>query len=111
MPVMVMVGAVLSSLTVRLAEAQVPATSQAVPGTVVVPSALSVVGLVQVAIPEPPVLSVHVKLTVTSALFQPAALAAGLWLGVIVGAVRSIFTCAVFAASALPALSTLQNLR
>jgi hypothetical protein len=42
-------------------------------------------------------------------LFQPLALAAGAWLWVMAGRVRSILTVTVCAASVLSALSTLQN--
>src|SRR5207245_4921728 len=98
------VGAVLSMLipeTVVLA--LLPALSSAVPlADWAAPSALRVIGLVQLAIPERT--SEQRKLAVTSLLFQPLALAAGLRLPLIVGAVLSMLTLA-FALALLQALS------
>lgn len=83
-----MVGAVLSIFTVSLAVAVFPATSVAVPFTTwFAPWPVSVVGPLQDFTPE--VASVHVKLTVTLVLFQLKLSAAGVWPGVIVGAVLS----------------------
>jgi hypothetical protein len=85
-----MLGAVLSMLmpdTVALA--LLPALSVAVPVTDwFAPSIDSVVGALQLATPESA--SVHVKLTVTSVLFQPAALPAGSASPMIVGGTISI---------------------
>src|SRR5205814_9664179 len=101
------VGAVLSMLTNAGSEALLPALSSAVPSTVkAMPSVVLVCGPVQLATPERS--SPQVKLTTTSVLFQPLALAAGAWTWLMVGEVRSILTCALLAASMLPALSTLQ---
>ncbi len=59
---------------------------------VMVPSPDEVLLVVQLAesIPEPPVLSVQFHVTVTSALFQPAPLAAGDCVGKAVGGVLSV---------------------
>src|SRR5207247_1534292 len=105
-----MVGGVLSMLTVAGSLAELPALSSAVPATdCSAPSVVTDFGLVQEATPETP--SAHVNVMVTSVLFQPTVLAAGDWLCVIVGGVLSILTWTVLAASVLPALSTLQNCR
>src|SRR3989449_7296387 len=83
--------------------ALLPALSSAVPlADWAAPSALRVIGLVQLAIPERR--SEQRKLAVTSLLFQPLALAAGLRLPLIVGAVLSMLTLPV-ALALLPALS------
>ncbi len=69
-------GGVLSRLTVTLAVAELPAWSVAVPETVwPSPSVVTVTGSGQVAMPLP--VSLQRKVTVTSVLFQPAALGAG----------------------------------
>src|SRR5436190_7100323 len=94
-------------LTVAGSDALLLALSTAVPGAAwFLPSAVLVWGPLQLATPER--LSLQVNITVTLVLFQPLALAAGAWLWLMVGEVLSILTCAVFAASTLPALSTLQ---
>ena len=55
------------------------------------PSLLEVLLVVHVegSMPQPPVSSVQFQVTVTSVVFQPAALAAGDWVGLAVGAVVS----------------------
>jgi hypothetical protein len=67
---------------------------------------VTVCGSVQLAMPDSVAWSSQVKVTVTSALFQPLALAAGDSACVIVGLLRSIRTVTVLGCSALPALST-----
>ena len=56
------------------------------------PNARVVLVAVQLAgsIPTPPALSVQCQVTVTSVLFQPAALAAGDWVGLAVDALVSV---------------------
>src|SRR3954451_14418695 len=104
-----MVGADLSMLTVAGSLALLPAVSVAVPGSGwSLPSCVSVSGVVQLAMPEPPV-SVHVNVMVTSVLFQPSALLAGTCVCVMVGADLSMRISAVLAGSTLPALSTLHT--
>ncbi len=104
----VMVGLVVSMLTVAGSEAVLPALSVTVPVTVwSLPSVPTVLFGPQLATPEPP-LSPQVKVTVTAPLFQPFAFAAGDWAWVIVGGVLSMLTVTVFADSVLPALSVLQ---
>ena len=99
------VGAVLSMLipaTVVLA--LLPALSVAVPvADWAAPAALRVIGLVQLAIPERT--SEQRKLAVTSLLFQPLALAAGLRLPLIAGPVLSMLIPETVALALLPALS------
>src|SRR5258708_3733541 len=74
--VAVMLGAVLSRLMVTEVEAVLPARSVAVPWiTWFAPSALTVTGAGQDAIPE--VLSEHLKVTTTLVLFQPKLSTAG----------------------------------
>ena len=69
-------GPVLSRLTVTEAVAELPATSVALPPTIwFAPSLVITCGGGQFAIPE--VASLHVNVTVTGVLFQPAALGAG----------------------------------
>ena len=82
-------GAVLSILMVRLALALLPAASvQVVLTTCPALSAVSVTELtVQVGVETA---SVAVKLTVTLVLFQPLALAKGVWLLLITGGVVSV---------------------
>ena len=75
---------------------------------------MTVCGAVQLAMPE--TVSAQTNVTVTLVLFQPAALASGDCVWLIVGGVWSILTwmllCVVpVANSSLPALSTLQNVR
>src|SRR5438093_13241999 len=100
-----MTGFVLSTLmplTVALVE--LPALSVAVPvADCAAASPLSVTGGVQVAIPD--CASAHVKVTTTSVLFQPAALAAGSRAPEIVGAVVSSIVTVCVAAFVLPAPS------
>src|SRR5690348_11110529 len=89
-------------LTVAATVALLPALSVAVPVvTWPAPSAVSVVGLLQSATPDGA--SEQVYATVTSPLYQPAALAAGAC-AVMTGLVRSTFTVAL-ALAVLPALS------
>src|SRR5690242_18125817 len=79
-------GAVSSTLmAVMLALALLPAASVAVPLDVWFAPSPSVLAAGQLSIPESA--SPQVKLTVTSVLFQPLALAAGARLAVIVGGV------------------------
>lgn len=69
-------GGVLSTLMVAVACAVLPARSVAEPETTwPAPSEATVIGGGQLAMPER--VSAHVKLTVTSVLFQPAVLGAG----------------------------------
>src|SRR5436305_1845100 len=99
--VAVMMGAVLSRLTVSAVLAVLPAKSVA---CLVIawlpPSALTSTGLGHTATPEPA--SLHENITVTSELFHPAALARGLAVAEMAGGVLSIFnvtlTLAVFPA-------------
>jgi len=98
----VIVGAALSSFTLTVVEAELPALSVVVPETGVVPAAETVTGDGHVAMPD--VASVQAKLTVTFALSQPLAFAGGEKLAVIVGAVLSSRTVAV-AVAVFPALS------
>ena len=89
--VMLMVGGVLSSLTVTDVEALFPATSVAEPEIAwFAPSVATATGEGQVATPERE--SPQVKLTVTLELFQPAALGAGETAAAIVGGVLSILS-------------------
>src|SRR5690242_12640824 len=81
------VGLVLSTLTVVSSVAELPALSVAVPWTFCAPPSPFVTGPVQLAMPEP--LSVQVKVTVTSLLFQLRVLAAGAWVWLMPGAVLS----------------------
>src|SRR5438045_358702 len=82
-------GAVVSMLTVAGSVALLPALSTAVPGTGwLAPAVATVVGAVQVAMPERA--SAQVKVTVTSVLFQPAPFAGGVCAWLIVGDVLSI---------------------
>src|SRR5438552_15444864 len=100
---LVMPGGVLSMLIpVTVAVALVPAWLTAVPGTVCpVPSAVTVVGLGQVAMPD--CASAQVKVTVTLLLFQPLPFAA-VRTAVINGLVLSMLTVTV-AVVVLPARS------
>src|SRR5439155_40419 len=91
-------------LSVTDAVAWLPATSTAVPVTTwPAPSVLTVMGSGHRAMPLPP--SVHVKLTLTSLLFQPAAFADGLTTALIVGRLLSMLSVTDTVAW-LPALST-----
>src|SRR4051794_18437864 len=102
-----MCGGVLSRFTVVDADAELPALSAAVPDTVWAdPSVETVWCGVHVATPEP--VSSQVNVTSTSLLFHPAAFGSGDCETAIDGADLSIFTVAVWVASTLPALSTLQ---
>ena len=97
-------GRLLSMLSVTDAAAWLPATSTAVPVTTwPAPSVLTVMGSGHRAMPLPP--SVHVKLTLTSLLFQPAAFADGLTTALIVGRLLSMLSVTDTVAW-LPALST-----
>ena len=86
----VIVGGVLSILTVMLTVAELPALSLTVPVTTVVPSAVTVTGGSQVSTPESA--SEVLNETVTLVLFQPFALGAGDAVAVIVGGVLSMLT-------------------
>lgn len=89
--VIAMLGAVLSRLTVSVADAVLPARSAAVPLTSwFAPSVVTVIGAGQLATPE--VLSTQVKLTVTSLWFQPARLGWGVIVGDNVGGVLSMLS-------------------
>ena len=102
----VMVGAVLSMLTVAVAVALLPALSVAVPLTCCAsPSVVTVCGAVQSFSPDSVTWSRQAKLTETSVLFHPCAFWSGAWLAVMLGEDRSICTVKVFATSVLPALS------
>src|SRR5687767_8035813 len=102
-----MVGAVLSTLTVAGSFAVLPALSVAVPMTTwSSPSVVTVLGPVQLAMPDRVAWSSHSKVTVTLVLFQPSKLATGSRLCVIVGLLLSILTVTVLTSSMLPALST-----
>src|SRR5687768_3456947 len=70
------IGAVVSMLTCTVAVAALPARSRATP-TIgwTAPSPLTVTGVGQLAIPDPP--SAQVNVTPTGALCHPAAFAAG----------------------------------
>src|SRR5438132_1491560 len=115
---MVIDGGVLSMLiplTVTGA-AVFPALSVQVPVFVTdcpVPSALRVLPVtVFVSSPDCTLpTSVQLKLTVTSVLFQPLALGAGLREAVITGGVLSIWTARVLGASWFPALSVAEYVR
>src|SRR5919199_1012480 len=80
-----------------------PAASLAVPLTLWLAPSASVCGAGQVAIPDR--LSAQVKPTVTSALYQPLALAARSAAALMVGAVLSMLT-RTGSLAVLPALST-----
>jgi len=82
--VMLIVGGVLSSLTVIDVEALLPAASVAVPEMIwLAPSVVTVCGAGQLATAE--VASLQANVTVTLLLFQPAAFGAGEAVAVIVG--------------------------
>src|SRR5712691_2737017 len=92
----------LMPLTVALA--LLPATSVAVPLTDwPAPSMRTAAGSGQLATPDR--LSLQVKLTVTSVLFQPFAFGAGLRAAVIVGGVLSILTAGEVKVALFPARS------
>ena len=102
-----MVGAVLSRLTIAGSVAVLPALSVAVPVTTwPAPSSATTLSAVHEAMPDSA--SSHSNVTVTSELFQPCAFAAGVSVCEIVGEVPSILTSTVLCVSSLPALSTLQ---
>src|SRR5437660_173540 len=98
-----MMGAVLSILTIATAVAVLPALSVTVPVTLWPAPSPSVVGAGQEATPESA--SLQVKLTVTSVLFQPLALGAGLGEALMLGAVLSMLMPLTAAAAVFPALS------
>src|SRR3712207_4808701 len=105
-----MTGFVLSMLTAAGSVAVLPALSLTVPVTAcALPSEVTVCGPVQLATPDSA--SEQVNVTVTFSLFQPSALAAGLWVWPMVGEVLSMPKLTVCAASVLPAASTLQNFK
>src|SRR6476661_4071924 len=98
------VGAVLSMLTVTAAVPAFPATSRAWPGTLWFwPSELITAVEGQLATPDRPSLQLYV--TVTSVLFQPAPLAGGAVTAVTMGGVLSILSV-VLIVEKLPAWST-----
>src|SRR5579871_4701039 len=100
---MLMVGGVRSMLTAVEVVAELPAKSAAIPITVwFCPSVERTTGGVQIWTPLK--LSLHKKLIVAGELFQPKELAAGLWLGRIVGGVLSMLICTL-AVALLPAKS------
>jgi hypothetical protein len=102
----VSVGAVLSMLMLLAVAVALtfPALSVQVPeADWLAPSLLSVTGFVHEATPEP--LSVPVKLTVTSVLFQPWAFGPGEALALAVGGVLSILTAGDWNVLLLPAAS------
>src|SRR5215212_3192079 len=93
----VMVGAVLSSLTVTESVLTLPAVSVAVPLTSwPAVSAETVTGAVTLATPEPRSSSFAVKVTVTLPLFHSSALGAGDSVWVTVGATLSHFSATLF---------------
>src|SRR4030042_34860 len=97
----VIVGGVLSMLTVAEAVAIFPAKSVASPLTFCsAPSVVTITGSVTASTPDR--LSEALKVTVTSVLFQPLALGSGEAEAVIVGGVLSMLTVAE-AVAALPA--------
>jgi len=101
--VMLRIGGVLSMLRIALTVAVFPALSTTDPWILwLAPSVVTVCGDEHVATPD--VASEHVKLTVTSALFQPLAFGAGEAVAVIVGGVLSIFRLTLVLA-VFPALS------
>ena len=92
--VAVTTGAILSRFTVRLATAVLPALSTAVPDTICcAPSVLTSTGAGHAAMPDSS--SAHVKVTVTSALFQPAVFAGGFAAAEIRGAMTSVVTTSI----------------
>ena len=96
-----MLGGVLSMFTLSAAWAVLPARSTAVPPVAwPAPSSVSVTGPEQLAIPDPP--SLHANVTLTSVLFQPAALGAGAGTAAIVGAMLSWIACNVRGVLARP---------
>src|ERR1044071_3346349 len=98
------VGAVLSMLTLTAAVLAFPATSRAWPGTLWFwPSELITVVEGQLATPDRPSLQLYV--TVTSVLFQPAPLDGGAVAAVTMGGVLSILSV-VLTVETLPAWST-----
>src|SRR3990170_2465699 len=86
----IMLGGVLSILSVTEALAVLPALSIAVPAiTCPAPSVVTVTGAGHDAMPDPGIGSLHVKETVTSVLFQPFALGTGSTAYVMTGATAS----------------------
>src|SRR4051812_17135162 len=105
---LVIVGLVLSRLTVTGSVAVLPALSVAVPVTGWSwPSVVTVWGAVQLAMPDRSPGSAQVKVTTTSALFQPLPFDSGASSCVMVGSLLSMSTVTVRTASSLPALSVL----
>src|SRR4051812_5643194 len=105
-----MVGLVLSTLTVAVSLAVLPATSAACPTTTWdSPSAVTGTGAEQEAMPDRPSWSAQSNVTVTSVLFHLAAFGWGETWWPIVGADRSMRTVADCRDSTLPASSTLQT--
>src|SRR3954452_1233353 len=105
-----MVGLVLSTLTVAVSLAVLPATSAAVPATVwPAPSVVTGVESEQEAMPDRPSWSAQSKVTVTSVLFHAASFGWGETWWLIVGADRSMRKVADCRDSTLPASSTLQT--
>ena len=105
----VMVGAVLSSLTVTESVPTLPAVSVAEPLTTCpAVSVETVTGAVTLATPEPESSSLAVNVTVKSLLFQSFAFGAGAIVWVTVGAMLSHFRATEFDVSTFPALSTAQ---
>src|SRR6266540_3957414 len=103
----VMLGAVLSSLTVTLSVPTLPAVSVAEPSTSwPAVSVETVTGAVTLATPDPASSSLAVNVTVVSLLFQPFAFAVGLSVCVTVGAMLSHCRATAPCVSTLPALST-----
>jgi hypothetical protein len=103
----VMIGAVLSSLTVTESVPMLPAPSFAVPVTTLpAVSVETVTGAVRLASPEPASSSLAVNVTVTSRLFQSSALGVCDREWVTVGAMLSHFRATLLTVSLLPAVST-----
>ena len=97
-------GGVLSMLSATHVFVLFPALSIAVPHILCpAPSVVTVIGAEHEAMPD--VASLHVKLTATSVLFHPSALAEGLASAVITGSVLSMFNTTDVVAL-FPALST-----
>src|SRR4051794_40410236 len=106
-----MLGLVLSSLTVTESLPVLPAVSLAEPLTTTPPVLVSVLTTwsgvtLPAATPEPGSVSLASKCTVTSLLFQSAAFAFGFTVWVTDGAMLSYFSATWLAGSTLPATST-----
>src|ERR1700722_1025575 len=86
-------GGVLSSLMIAEAVAVAPAASVTVPLTgILAPSVEMICGVGQLVIGAAPGAGVHVKLTITFVLFQPAALGSGATTAMICGGTSEMFT-------------------